>query len=142
MRERGYQAALAAAGIESKQQYMRHGASIRASGQQLAAELLGLKDRPTAIFASSDVQALGVLSAAQMLGMKPGRDLSVIGYDDIEIAVHSSLTTIRQGLERSGQRGAEIVAGAVASGDRPQPFVEELPLELVVRSTTASPGKN
>jgi DNA-binding LacI/PurR family transcriptional regulator len=138
-RELGYQDALSGSGIELRPKYMRHGAHIRSSGQQLGSELLRLADRPTAIFASSDVQALGVLAAAQNLGIQPGKDLSVIGYDDIDIAVHSGLTTIRQGLQRSGERGAEIMAGAVASGKRPDPFVEELPLELVVRSTTTSP---
>lgn len=139
LRELGYQDALRNAGIEPRPQYVRHGAHVRASGHQLGAELLRMPDRPTAIFASSDMQALGVLSAAQNLGIEPGKDLSVIGYDDIEIAVHSGLSTIRQGLQRSGERGADIVAGAVASGSRPAPFVEELPLELVVRSTTTSP---
>jgi LacI family transcriptional regulator len=140
-REQGYQDALADADIELNPQYVRHGAHVRASGQQLANELLRLTERPTAIFASSDVQALGVLTAAENFGIQPGRDLSVIGYDDIEVAVHSGLSTIRQGLQRSGERGADIMAAAVASGSRPDPFVEELPLELVVRSTTTSPRK-
>ena len=140
-RERGYEDALRAFDIELRPKYIRHGAHLRSSGRQLGSELLRLADRPTAIFTSSDVQALGVLAAAQNLGIEPGKDLSVIGYDDIDIAVFSGLSTIRQGLQRSGERGAEIMAGAVASGNRPDPFIEELPFELVVRATTTSPRK-
>ena len=63
---------------------------------------------------------------------------TVVGYDDIDIAAHSLLTTVRQPLEASGERASEILTGALATGIRPIPFVEELALELVVRGTTGT----
>ena len=94
---------------------------------------------PTAVVAASDVQALGVIEAAQLAGNAVPRDVSVIGYDDIDLAAYSGLTTVRQPLEASGQRGSEILTGALATGIRPAPFVEELAVELVVRATTGPP---
>jgi len=84
--------------------------------------LLALPDRPTAIFAASDTQAMGVLEAARDAGVRVPNDLSVIGYDDIEIAEYLGLTTMSQKLYQSGKRGVECCSGAGESrrpaGDR------------------------
>jgi len=137
LREEGYLAALADAGIASPTEYRRRGPHIRNAARQLAVELLTLRQPPTAIVAASDVQALGVLEAARGARRDVPADLSVIGYDDIEVATYSGLTTVRQQLELSGERGAEVVSTALISDSRPSPFVEELPLELTVRATTS-----
>jgi len=81
-----------------------------------------------------------VLEAARLAGKSVPRDVSVIGYDDIDLAAHSGLTTVRQPLKVSGERGAEILTRALATGTRPVVFVEELALELVVRGTTSAPA--
>lgn len=137
-REEGYREALHEAGIEVTPQYVRHGPHLRTAARQLASELLALADPPTAIVAASDIQALGVLEAARQSGRHVPDDLSVIGYDDIDLAIYSGLSTVRQPLETSGVRAAEVLAGCLATGDRPSAFIEELPLELVVRSTTTA----
>ena len=141
-REEGYRSALSAAGLTVDPAYARYGPHARASSRQLATELLRLPQPPTAIVSSSDVQALGVLEAAAQFGVVVPSDLSVTGYDDIDLAAYSGLSTVRQPLERSGERGGEIISGAIVSGQCPQPFVEELLLEMVVRSTTSSPGQS
>jgi DNA-binding LacI/PurR family transcriptional regulator len=142
-REEGFRAAMVAAGLRPNPTHMRYGPHARSSAKQLASELLKLADRPSAIVAASDVQALGVLEAAANLGLSVPGDLAVTGYDDIDLAPFSGLTTVRQPLERSGERGGEVLANAISSGDRPHPFVEELPLEMVVRATTGAPrGSN
>ncbi len=105
---------------------MKHGPHLRTAARQLAAELFAMPEPPTAVVAASDVQALGVLEAARLAGFSVPRDVSVIGYDDIDLAAYSGLTTVRQPLEASGQRGSEILTGALATGTRPAPFVEEL----------------
>jgi DNA-binding LacI/PurR family transcriptional regulator len=137
-REEGFSQAMRSAGLKPNPMYMRYGPHARASARQLAAELVNLADRPTAIVASSDVQALGVIEAAVNRGLSLPEDLSVTGYDDIDLALFSGLSTVRQPLERSGERGGEILANAINSGDRPHPFVEQLPLEMVVRATTGT----
>jgi DNA-binding LacI/PurR family transcriptional regulator len=117
----------------------------RGLAEEVARELLDRKrGRPTAVFASSDVQATGVLAAAAGLGLQVPEDVSVVGFDDIEIASYAGLTTVRQPLFESGRLGAtllldalgaELAGGAPAAGTRRH----ELPLELVVRATTAPP---
>jgi DNA-binding LacI/PurR family transcriptional regulator len=68
-------------------------------------------------------------------------DLSVVGFDDIELAAYVGLTTVRQPLFESGFAGARLLLaalqGEVASLAEE---VHELSLELVERSTTAPPG--
>ena len=65
-------------------------------------------------------------------------DLSVVGYDDIELAALMGLTTVRQPLERSGARAADLVLEAIGARRRPA-FDEQLEVELVVRATTRPP---
>jgi DNA-binding LacI/PurR family transcriptional regulator len=135
-REVGYRRAMHAAGIPIDPQLARYGAHVRSAGRQMAAELLSLPNPPTAIVASSDVQAMGCMEAAAAAGVRVPDDLSIVGYDDIEFASALGITTIRQPLERSGQRAAELIIEALSSGPRP-PFLELMEVELVVRSTTA-----
>jgi DNA-binding LacI/PurR family transcriptional regulator len=67
------------------------------------------------------------------------QDLSVIGYDDIELAEVVGLTTMRQPLFQSGRRGMELLLEALR-GHPVEPRREVLPVELVVRGTTGPPG--
>jgi DNA-binding LacI/PurR family transcriptional regulator len=136
-RTRGYERALRAAGIELRPDYVREGTRRLHVARAIAVELLSLPARPTAIFAASDTQALGVLEAARALGIDVPRELSVIGFDDIEVASYVGLTTVRQPLVESGRRGAELLLGAL-SGLALEARTELLPLELVVRGTTGS----
>jgi LacI family transcriptional regulator len=84
---------------------------------ELASELLALRRRPTAIFAASDVQAFGVLDAAARAGLSVPGDLSVIGFDDIELAAAIGLTTVRQPLRESGRLGAHLLLAALDGED-------------------------
>lgn len=137
-REEGYRSAIRAAGIEDDPVLVRHGAHLRSAARHLTLELLALDHPPTAIVAASDVQAVGVIEAAEQRGKRIPDDLSIVGYDDIELASLMGLTTVRQPLERSGARVADLVVQAIGRADRRQ-FVEEMELELVVRSSTRPP---
>lgn len=134
-RTRGYERALTAAGIEARSELVREGTRLPHVARAVATELLSMSERPTAIFAASDTQALGVLEAARALGIDVPRELSVIGFDDIETAAYVGLTTVRQPLHESGRRGAALLLDALA-GRRVPPLRELLPLELVARNTT------
>ncbi len=137
-RYRGYRQALAAAGIPIQPDYHCEGLHGRYEARKLAAGLLALPERPTAIFAASDTQAMGVLEAARDAGLRVPEDLSVIGYDDIEVAEYLGLTTVRQLMYESGERGVELL---LATMDTPPeaPVCDILPVEMVVRDTTAPP---
>jgi DNA-binding LacI/PurR family transcriptional regulator len=134
-RTRGYERAIEAAGLELRPEYVREGTQSLHVARAIASELLSLRQRPTAIFAASDTQALGVLEAARSLGIAVPDELSVVGFDDIDIASYVGLTTIRQPLVESGLRGGKLLLRAL-SGHPPHAHSELLPLELVVRETT------
>ena len=140
-RERGYSEVLEEAGLPLRRALVRYGSHDRTVAQRLTEQLLAQRDRPTAVFASSDVQATGVLAAARAAGLRVPEDLSVVGFDDIEISAYAGLTTVRQPLFDSGHIGAELLLEALAGDGRPDPVVHELPLELIERSTTAPPRK-
>jgi DNA-binding LacI/PurR family transcriptional regulator len=135
----GYERALAAASIPVRPEYIREGTQNRHIARSIAEELLRLPERPSAVFAASDIQALGVLEAARALHISVPEELSVIGFDDIEIASYAGLTTVRQPLFDSGRRGAELLLRALV-GEPPAARVETLPLDLVVRGTTRPPS--
>jgi len=137
-RERGWREALAHAGIDVDAELVRYCEHDRLVARTLGAEMLAAQRRPTAVFASSDVQATGVLLAAADAGLPVPDDLSVIGFDDIEISEYAGLTTVRQPLFESGRLGAELLLAGIDGGDT-APATHELPLELIVRSTTAAP---
>ena len=137
-RTHGYERALAAAGIEPPAEYLREGTQVDHMARSIAIDLLRLPHRPTAIFAASDQQALGVLEAARILGIRVPEDLSVVGFDDVEVASYVGLTTVRQPLFESGRRGAELLLQLVG-GEPVDPGLEQLDVEVVVRTTTAPP---
>jgi LacI family transcriptional regulator len=142
MRQQGYEEALRAAGIRLRRSYLRHGPHERDAAGRLTDQLLALRVPPTAIFAASDVQALGVLESARARGLRVPRDLSVVGFDDVEISAYAGLTTVRQPLFDSGYIGAKYLLDAL-EGRRHLVAVEHhLPLELVKRSTTAPPTRS
>ena len=135
-RTRGYERALDAAGIEVREEYVREGTRLPHVARAIAAELLSLPERPTAVFAASDTQAIGVLEAARGLGDREcPSQLSVVGFDDIEVAGYVGLTTVHQPLRESGRRGAQLLLDMLA-GWSVEPLRELLPLELVARGTT------
>lgn len=137
-RYEGYRQALAEAGISFQPEYLRQGLHGREQARQMATDLLALPDPPTAIFAASDTQAFGVLEAVRDVALRVPEDVSVIGYDDIEIAEYLHLTTIRQPLFALGVEGVELLLESIANPP-PVPRRVLLPVELVVRGTTAPP---
>ena len=134
----GYERALERAGIPVRPEFVREGTRSRHVARSIAAELLALDQRPTAIFAASDTQALGALEAARSLGIEVPGALSVVGFDDVEVSAYVGLTTVRQPLFESGRRGGELLLRAL-EGRPLLAHTELMPLELVVRGTTAPP---
>jgi DNA-binding LacI/PurR family transcriptional regulator len=135
----GYCSALAAANIPVRPSYYAEGEHGRAQAREMTKAMLELPEPPTAIFAASDTQAVGVLEGARDLGLDVPGDLSVIGYDDIEIADIMRLTTMRQLLFESGRRGAESLL-TVLDNPETNPIHQVLSAELVVRDSTAPPS--
>jgi LacI family transcriptional regulator/LacI family repressor for deo operon, udp, cdd, tsx, nupC, and nupG len=134
----GYEQALTRAGIAVRSELVALGAHSRYEARELAARLISSAEPPSAVFAASDTQALGVVSAAHEAGLRVPDDLSVVGYDDIEIADYLGLTTVRQRLFESGRLGAQMLLSEVLARSATPPSVVLTP-ELVVRGTAAPP---
>jgi LacI family transcriptional regulator len=82
--------------------------------------------------------AAGVLPAARERGLAVPADLSVMGFDDHEVAPALELTTVSQPVTAQAQRAAELLLGLLA-GEPAEPRRCLLPTRLVRRATTAAP---
>lgn len=140
-RFQGFRQALEERSIDIPGDYVALGSHHYEVAKNLAAALLELAERPTAIFAMSDIQALGCVSAAREAGLRVPDDLSVIGYDDLEISFHSGLTTIKQHLELSGRVALEHLIHLMKGEHGIAPATLP-PLEVIARQTTSAPGAN
>jgi DNA-binding LacI/PurR family transcriptional regulator len=136
-RRAGFEAALAAAGAPVRPEWILRRPHGRDAARAAAAELLARDRRPTAVFATSDVQAIGVLEAAQAAGVRVPEGLSVIGFDNVEAAGYTGLTTVAQPLEELGALGAELLLRTLA-GEAVES--RRMPLSIVERGSTGPVG--
>jgi DNA-binding LacI/PurR family transcriptional regulator len=130
----GYRQQLADAGIELPDAYISMGEYGVEPARQQTYKLLALPQPPTAIFAHSDMQAIGVLKAAKDRGLRVPDDLAVVGFDDLDIAEHFDLTTVRQPLVESGQVAVQLLLERLAQSESSTRQVQ-LPLKLIRRGT-------
>ncbi|WP_406313310.1 substrate-binding domain-containing protein [Streptosporangium sp. NBC_01639] len=134
----GYRAAMEAAGAPVPPGHVRAGHFHYQDGVTGGAVLFDLPEVPTAVFAGCDDIALGVLEAARARGLRVPEDLSIVGFDDTQVARMASppLTTVRQPLREMG--GVAVrTALRLAAGERVDSHHVELATELVVRGSTA-----
>jgi LacI family repressor for deo operon, udp, cdd, tsx, nupC, and nupG len=113
------------------------------SGRRAGAAWLALPpaERPTAVFLASDAMACGFIGEVQHHGVMVPRDVSVMGFDDIELVSHMTpaLSTIRQPREALGRKAAQRLLDRIEGDDRDEDTI--LPVELVLRASTAPPGR-
>jgi LacI family transcriptional regulator len=136
----GYHSALLAAGLPIIPEYTREADFWIDEGQRAAHELLALPNRPTAIFAFSDAMAVGTLRAARERGLEVPDDLSVVGFDDVEMASIATpqLTTVSQPLQDLGRLAVSVLYRQI-NGLQPDANRFELSTRLIVRGSTAPP---
>jgi DNA-binding LacI/PurR family transcriptional regulator len=132
----GYGAILAQYGIPVDEQLIVEGDGTMSGGQWAVQQLLALPRPPTAIFCFNDLMAIGALCALSQAGIQVPDDCSVIGFDDLELAIYCCppLTTIRQFRDQLGQRAMHMLHHLIEG--RSDVRAEILPAELVVRKTT------
>jgi LacI family transcriptional regulator len=102
-------------------------------------ELLSRPDRPTAVFAASDITAIEVMSCASELGLRIPDDLSVVGFDDMQLSrlPMISLTTVAQPVAEIARLGIDAATAWLTTGQVAQPALLEP--KLVVRGSTGPP---
>ncbi len=110
-------------------------------GRQALRQLFDRPTPPTAVICGNDVIAFGALFEARTLGVKVPLDLSIVGFDDLDLAsqVDPPLTTMHVPSVRMGKGAAEYLLARLA-GEKP-PNATELEASLIVRGTTAPPHR-
>jgi LacI family transcriptional regulator len=133
----GYKRALRSNGLEFDAALTVEGNLTQSGGYRSMGQLLDLKDPPTAVVAGNDLMAFGAMEAAQERGLTVGRDIAVIGFDDIPLAAHfrPSLTTIRQPVYDIGKTLSQMLIKIVRGEDLAERQVILQP-ELVIRESS------
>jgi len=99
--------------------------------------------RPTAVLVMSDVMAIGAMWAAGEVGLRVPEDLSIIGFDDLNVSRHSNppLTTVHQPIRQKGEEAARLLLRMIANPDMERPEHKTLETRLMIRGSTAAvPG--
>lgn len=136
----GYHSALLAAGLTIDPDLVIESDFTVDGGYEDGRRLLARAERPSAIFAFNDNMATGLLRAAREQGLAVPADLSVVGYDDVELArvAVPALTTVRQPLQEMGRVAATLLY-RLLDGMPLDATRMELSTRLIVRSSTGPP---
>jgi LacI family transcriptional regulator len=131
----GYKKALAEAGIPFSHDLVFKG-NFMQDGGYFATMKLFQKEKPTAIFYANDSMAVGGIQAAQELGLKVPEDLSIIGFDDIEISAYLNppLTTIRMNFSEMASISVNSLVSSIES-DSGFSAHYIIPVELIERKS-------
>jgi LacI family transcriptional regulator len=135
----GYREGLRACGLRFRPSYVCEGDFYPESASVQMQRLLELDEPPTAVFAASDDMAMGALSAIRAAGLAVPQDISLVGFDDDELAalLDPPLTTVRQDKAALGAAaGTALVELIESEGSAPPQLL--LPVELVVRGSSAA----
>lgn len=138
----GHLAALAEAGMLGNPELMRDGEPATKTGVWAGGELLDLRPRPSAVACFNDKVAVGVLAAAAARGLRVPQDVSVVGFDDIDVsrAATPRLTTVRQPLQEMGRTAVTMLLRQL-DGHAHEALSMELETRLVIRESTGpAPG--
>ncbi len=140
-RLQGYRRALESKGMSFSESLVKTGINTKAdgfnreAGYEAMMEFIKMGEQmPRAFFVSSDIQAIGAIAALTENGFKVPEDVSIVGFDDIELASHMNLTTMRQPMYRMGQMAVERLAARMSKPNLKVIHTTFLP-ELVVRGT-------
>lgn len=135
----GYRDAFRAHGVALDPAWILRGDARAPSGLRLAERLLRRPGRPTALLAVNDQTAMAAVRAALNLGLRVPQDVSIVGYDGIELASFMSpaLTTLRLPLQQMGATAADLLLRLCMQ----EPVEREVWFvpELAVRESTGPP---
>jgi LacI family transcriptional regulator len=139
-RYQGYCQALEEANLLPQPDYYCQGSCSFEQSRQKAMGLLKLANPPTAIITDSDKLVVNILEAAREMSLTIPPDLSIISFEDTELAQAAQLTAVQQHLFNSGRQGIELLVKIIGNpGAERSPIRIQLPIELVIRRTTARP---
>lgn len=141
LRAVGYREMLEEAGLPFDPTLVIESKAGQVAGYTSMQQLLTLPNPPTAVFTHNDVLAMGAMRAIHDTGLTVPNDISVVGYDNTISAAYLNprLTTVKFPVTEMGRRAGEIVLELAQSEDAVPPETIMLPVELIVRTSTAPP---
>jgi LacI family repressor for deo operon, udp, cdd, tsx, nupC, and nupG len=140
LRRKGFEAALAGRGLVVDDTLVADAELTAAGGAEAMTQLMHVDERPTGVVVMADEMAFGAMQVAHDLGLRVPEDLSIVGFDDHELAEFVGLTTMRQDVPAQGRAAAGWLLEALVATDRLDMHHEVLPTRLLVRRTTAAPA--
>jgi LacI family transcriptional regulator len=142
-RKEGFRTAMREHHIAIGPGYIQEGEFNRISGYDKMRTLLQLRPRPTAVFAGNDLIAYGALTAIREAGLECPKDISVVGFDDLDLSEFTNppLTTIAQPVYQMGASSADLLLNRIA-GAKTAAVHLVLPTELKLRHSVKSPPKH
>jgi DNA-binding LacI/PurR family transcriptional regulator len=137
-RLRGYREAFAVVGAEIADDRVIVGPASVDGGVAILNSAWEHGLRPTAILAMSDAMAIGAMRALRDLGLDIPGDVSVVGFDDIDLAPHVDppLTTVHQPIRRKGEEAVRLLLAVVERSDLSRPEHLRLETRLIIRAST------
>jgi DNA-binding LacI/PurR family transcriptional regulator len=140
-RLRGYRAAIAAAGLTLPDESVVAGRASIEGGAGAFRRVWARQQRPTAVLAMSDAMAIGAMRAAHEVGLRVPDDLSIVGFDDVDLAalVDPPLTTVHQPIRQKGSDAVRLLLSEIDAGAARPREHRRLETRLVVRASTAPP---
>ena len=137
-RLRGYREAFAAVGARIEDDRVFVGPASIDGGIALVDSAWADGRRPTAILAMSDAMAIGAMRALHDLHLDVPGDVSVVGFDDIDLAPHVDppLTTVHQPIRRKGEEAVRLLLSVVEQRGPAKPEHLRLETRLIVRAST------
>ncbi|KOR84733.1 LacI family transcriptional regulator [Bacillus sp. FJAT-22058] len=136
-RMEGYHEALSRAGLEVDESLVIDSAPTREGGLEAVLKVLENPNPPTAIFCFSDLIAFGVMQGLMMKGITPGKDMDIVGFDNVPVAeiYHPPLTTISSFPRRIGKEAANLLYQQMEKIEREQQRIILNP-ELIIRESS------
>ena len=134
----GFASSLMSHGLTLNPKYIRYGGSSRDFGQLTVVSLLAEKERPSALIAYNDLVAIGIMDAIRAAGLQVGKDIAVIGYDDIPEAAKQlvPLTSVATPASKLGEMvGQALQSWSIDIRDRTNPLDITYPPRLVIRKS-------
>ncbi|MDJ0038059.1 LacI family DNA-binding transcriptional regulator [Pantoea allii] len=135
-RRKGFERAMKEAGLSVRPEWCRSSDFNIQSGEEVGSSMLNHSSRPTAIFAVNDEIAIGVMAAAHHAGITIGKELSLVGYNDIPLVsrLPVALTSVRTPLEHIAGNAVDMLING-----RNEPHLSTIIPTLIPRKSTASP---
>jgi len=140
-RFKGYKDALKEANIEFKESLIFPYMPVYDMGIVVGREISRRKGEITAVFSTADIMAIGIMEGARLNGYVIPKDLSIIGFDNIEASIfcYPKLTTISQNIPKKAEHAFELLMKQINN----EPFTEKrevLDLEIIERQSAIPPG--